>query len=100
MGASEDASAARFERIVRVVGAIVAPITVLTALMFYFGWVYTNALFQHFGIEAPVLEFSNQDYILRNAQALYIPIDTPACSRTCKPMGTRISSENVNRPAR
>jgi hypothetical protein len=72
--AANDDSVTGFERIVRVVGAIVAPATILTALMFYFGWIYTNALFGHFGIEAPVLEFSNQDYMLRSAQALYVPI--------------------------
>jgi hypothetical protein len=72
--ASDDDSATKFEGIVRVVGAVVAPVTALTALMFYFGWVRTNALFQHFGIDAPVLGFSNQDYMLRSVEGLYVPI--------------------------
>lgn len=62
------------ERALQVVATIVAPITVLTALLFYFGWIRTNALFQHFGVDAAVLGFSNQDYILRSVEALYVPL--------------------------
>jgi hypothetical protein len=64
------------ERIVQLVGAVVAPVTVVTALLFYFGWIRTNSLFRHFGIEAPVLRFSNQDYVLRSVEALYVPLGT------------------------
>ena len=64
------------ERAVQVVTAIVAPTTVLTALLFYFGWIRTNALFQYFGVDATVLGFTTQDYLLRSTEALYVPLGT------------------------
>jgi hypothetical protein len=64
------------ERVVQVVTAIIAPTTVLTALLFYFGWIRTNALFQYFGVDATVLGFTTQDYLLRSTEALYVPLGT------------------------
>jgi hypothetical protein len=65
---------ATFDRVIQVVGAIVAPVTIITALLFYFGWIRTNALFQYFGVEASVLGFTNQDYVLRSVEGLYVPL--------------------------
>jgi hypothetical protein len=67
---------AGLERALQVVASIAAPITVLSALLFYFGWIRTNALFQHFGVDAAVLGFSTQDYVLRSVEALYVPLGT------------------------
>jgi hypothetical protein len=53
-----------------------SPTTVLTALLFYYGWVRTNALFQYFGVDATVLGFTTQDYLLRSSEALYVPFGT------------------------
>jgi hypothetical protein len=64
------------ERVVQVATAIIAPTTVLTALLFYFGWIRTNALFQYFGVDAAVLGFTTQDYLLRSTEALYVPLGT------------------------
>ena len=64
------------ERGLQVVTAIVAPTTLLTALLFYFGWIRTNALFQYFGVDATLLGFSTQDYLLRSSEALYVPLGT------------------------
>ena len=64
------------DRVVQVVTAIVAPTTVFTALLFYFGWIRTNALFQYFGVDATVLGFTTQDYLLRSTEALYVPLGT------------------------
>ena len=64
------------ERGLQVVTAIVAPTTLLTALLFYFGWIRTNALFQYFGVDATTLGFTTQDYLLRSSEALYVPLGT------------------------
>ena len=56
--------------------AIVAPTTVLTALLFHIGWIRTNALFQYFGVDATALGFTTQDYLLRSTEALYVPLGT------------------------
>jgi hypothetical protein len=64
------------ERAIQVLTAIVAPTTLLTVLLFYFGWIRTNALFQYFGVDATVLGFTTQDYLLRSTEALYVPLGT------------------------
>jgi len=49
------------------VSAVIAPLTVVTALLFYVGWVRTRAFFSHFGVSAALVGFSPQDYVLRSA---------------------------------
>ena len=39
--------------------------TFLASLLFYFGWVRTQALFAAFNIDPSILTFSTQDYVLR-----------------------------------
>jgi len=56
------------------VGLIVAPATLLSALMFYFGWVRTNEFVKFFGIDHSVLGFTAQDYILRSVDSIYRPL--------------------------
>jgi hypothetical protein len=58
------------------VGLVVAPATLLTALALYFGWVLTNSRASYFGIDASTLGFSTQDYLLRSADALFVPLGT------------------------
>jgi hypothetical protein len=55
-------------------GLILAPATLVTALAFYFGWRFTNARALYFGLDASTLGFSSQDYILRSADALFVPL--------------------------
>jgi hypothetical protein len=57
-------------------GLVVAPTTLVTALAFYFGWVMTNARALYFGIDSSALGFSTQDYLLRSADALFVPLGT------------------------
>jgi hypothetical protein len=70
---SED-TPSRLQRLVQLVGSVVAPVTLITALMFYVGWVRSNALFQRFGVDAALLQFSNQDYLLRSVDSLWLPV--------------------------
>ena len=53
---------------------VVAPTTLLTALAFYFGWVYTNARALYFGIDPSALGFSTQDYLLRSIEPIFLPL--------------------------
>ena len=55
-------------------GLVIAPTTIITALAFYFGWTLTNARASYFGIDASALGFSTQDYLLRSADALFVPL--------------------------
>jgi hypothetical protein len=58
----------------QILGAVIAPSTLLTALAFYFGWQRENALFSYFDIGPSMLNFSTQDYLLRSADVLFIPV--------------------------
>ncbi|TMK51570.1 MAG: hypothetical protein E6G66_05545 [Actinobacteria bacterium] len=55
-------------------GLVVAPVTLLTALLFYFGWASSNALWMYFGVDQSVIGFSAQDYILRAVRPLFWPL--------------------------
>jgi hypothetical protein len=68
---TEDAGRfAALESFVRLVG----PSTVLTALLYYFGWARTHAVYLYFGIDADALGFSPVDYFLRSADTLWTPL--------------------------
>ncbi|MEW2030679.1 hypothetical protein AB0901_09195 [Streptomyces roseifaciens] len=58
----------------KTIAGFVAPTTILTGLLLYFGFAYTDALYEYFGIDAATLGFSTQDYLLRSAGALYMPV--------------------------
>src|ERR1700712_1324142 len=58
----------------RVLAGFVAPVTILTALFLYFGYVWTDSFYEYFGVDAATLQFSPQDYIVRSGGALYVPV--------------------------
>jgi len=60
--------------LIRVVGSIVAPTALLTALLYYFGWVVTNAQAKVFGLDESALGYSTRDYLLRSTGAIFIPL--------------------------
>ncbi len=57
-----------------VASLIIAPTTLLTALLYYCGWVYTNAGLAYFRVDASVVELTTQDYLLRGIQPIFIPL--------------------------
>ncbi len=61
---------------IELVGLVAAPTTLLTALALYFGWTFTNARALYFGLDASALGFSTEDYLLRSADALFVPLGT------------------------
>ncbi len=58
----------------RAIGTVVAPASLVTGLLYYFGWVRTNAQARFFGIDPSVLEFSTQDYLLRSISPTFWPL--------------------------
>jgi len=71
-----DPTGVRLRHLLDVGKQVVAPSSLLAALLFYFGWVYTNARATYFGIDPSMLGYSNQDYILRSVDVLLIPLST------------------------
>ncbi|MEU7576137.1 hypothetical protein AB0B50_00800 [Streptomyces sp. NPDC041068] len=47
--------------------------TLLTAVLFYFGWASTDAEAKALGLRDTVFHFSTSDYLLRSVDALYVP---------------------------
>jgi hypothetical protein len=50
------------------------PLTVATALMFYFGWVRSDTQARFMGLDVSLFGFSTQDYVLQSISTLYIPL--------------------------
>ena len=63
-----------FHGTMQAVAAVVAPASLLTALLYYFGWIRSYTLFSYFGVDVAVLGFTTQDYLLRSVEPLYGPI--------------------------
>ena len=57
----------------RVLGQVVAPVTLITALLVFFGWSRTAALFGWFGVDPTSLGFSTTDYLLTSQDGLFVP---------------------------
>lgn len=62
------------ERLLRIAGAVVAPTTLLTGLLFYFGFMHAFWFFDYFGVHATVLGLSTEDYLMRSADNLFFPV--------------------------
>lgn len=64
----------RFRAALQVVGSVVAPTTLLTALLFYFGRAHARYFFNYFGIDVSLLGLTTQDYLIRSVDALLVPL--------------------------
>ncbi|WP_157172555.1 hypothetical protein [Nocardia pneumoniae] len=54
-------------------GAITSQALVVTAMLYYFGQVYTRTWFAHFGIDLGMLGYSIPDYVVRSINGTYWP---------------------------
>jgi hypothetical protein len=65
---------ARLHSTIQTVGSVVAPTTLVTALLYYFGWARATATYDHFGIDQSALGFSTQDYVLHSTNSAFRPL--------------------------
>lgn len=61
------------------VGKITSQSAVISAVLFYFGWVRTHALFAYFGIDPTLISYSTTDYLLRSVNVAFPPLIGAAC---------------------
>jgi hypothetical protein len=54
------------------------PLTIATALMFYFGWARSNEQARYMGLDVSLFGFSTQDYVLQSISTLFVPLLTIA----------------------
>lgn len=65
---------ARLEQWVNVGATIIAPATVLSALLFYFGYVSSRSQYAYFGVDVDTIGLSTQEYVMRSPQPLLVPL--------------------------
>ncbi len=69
-----DSGTGNLPQLARVLGGVVAPTTLLTGLLYYFGWLHAYYMFGYFGVNSTTLGFGTVDYLMRSVDALYIPL--------------------------
>jgi len=72
--ATDKSTGAQLEQWASLIGTIAAPITVLGALLFYFGYVSSASEYAYFGINVDTIGLSTQAYIMRSPQTLLVPL--------------------------
>jgi hypothetical protein len=72
--ATDKSAGAQLEQWASLIGTIAAPITVLGALLFYFGYVSSSSEYAYFGINVDTIGLSTQAYIMRSPQTLLVPL--------------------------
>jgi len=63
-----------WERWLSVGGSIVAPVTAISALLFYFGYVSTLEEYLFFGLDVDTIGLTTQDFVMRSGQPLLVPL--------------------------
>ena len=69
-----DEQAEVLPRLLKVFGAIIAPTTLLTGLLFYFGRLHITGFFRYFRVNFTVLDLTVNDYLIRSADGLFRPV--------------------------
>ncbi|MGW6195255.1 hypothetical protein ACWF0M_03815 [Kribbella sp. NPDC055110] len=62
------------ERWVSFAAGIVTPVTLVSALLFYFGYVSARSQYEYFGIDVDTIGLSTRDYVMRSPQPLLVPL--------------------------
>ncbi|MFI5610912.1 hypothetical protein [Amycolatopsis sp. NPDC051903] len=64
----------RLEHWIRAAGTVVAPATLVSALLFYFGYVSTRSQYEYFGVDVDTIGLATRDYVMRSPQPLLTPL--------------------------
>lgn len=54
--------------------SVIAPVTLLTALLFYFGYVSSRAQYRYFGLDVDTIGLSTNDFVMRSPAVLLVPL--------------------------
>lgn len=69
-----DGSAAELSRVTKLVKEVVAPTTLVTAVLFYFGSSHAYWFFDYFGVNSTALGLTASDYLMRGLDGLFVPL--------------------------
>ena len=70
----EEPTLARLWPAISSAASVVAPLSLITALLFYFGYASSRAQYEYFGIDVDTIGLSTQDYVMRSPQPLLTPL--------------------------
>jgi hypothetical protein len=62
----------------RLVSTVVAPTTLVTGLAIYFGRMHATGYFRYFGVNYTVFDMTVQDYLVRAADGMFVPLAAAA----------------------
>ncbi|MFC9358826.1 hypothetical protein ACFTZB_19925 [Rhodococcus sp. NPDC057014] len=69
-----DPTSSALPRLLRIASTAIAPITLLTALLFFFGWSHAYSFYNYFGVDSSTLGLTRQDYVMRSQDSLFVPL--------------------------
>jgi hypothetical protein len=69
-----DSGGRSLERWLGLATTVVAPVTVVSALLLYFGYASTRAMYEFFGIDVDAVGLSTQDFLMRSPRPLFVPL--------------------------
>jgi hypothetical protein len=61
-------------RLLKIFGGIIAPTSLLTGLLFYFGRTRSSGYYRYFRVNSTVLDLTTNDYLLNGIDGLFVPI--------------------------
>jgi hypothetical protein len=67
-------------QVTRAVGTLLGSTTVLTAILFYFGWSRAYYFYDYLGVDSSLLELSTRDYLQLSIDGLFVPLTVSACA--------------------
>jgi hypothetical protein len=67
-------AAGTLERFLDAGKTAIPPLTLLTAVLFYFGYVSARAQYEYFGVDVDTIGLGTQEYIMRSPQPLLTPL--------------------------
>ncbi|MFC0629447.1 hypothetical protein [Kribbella deserti] len=66
-------------QVVRLFGTVIAPTTLLTGLLFWFGWQRGFWFYDYFGVDTSLLGLTTVDYLVLSVDGLFVPLVVFAC---------------------
>src|SRR4029453_359760 len=89
-----------WERWLSIGGSIVAPVTAISTLLFYFGYVSTREQYLYFALDVDTIGFTSQDFVMRSGQPLLVPLIVLPLGAAAAVLGARQLSPGLLGPTR
>jgi hypothetical protein len=70
----EGSATSGLPEVTKILAAVVAQTTLVTSLLYYFGWMHAYWFFGYFGVNSTLLGLGSVDFVMRSADALFVPM--------------------------